>query len=431
MASAPQQAPVAAPAADTPSWRQRYVQGSFRGAPFVTEQREQTGGRRVALFELPFRDTPVGEDLGRRAREAQIDCFVVGTDYMDRRDALVDALEAFGPGTFVDPWTGARTQAYVDDYRLVESTEEGGIARFTILFRESGADKPMASSVDTAALSQATAADLTAALPGEFASRFSIDKAAGFVEDAATGLVDAAAIAAELSAASSGGLGQALRSFETGLRLLPSGTASLLRAPLALGQAIVGLVAAVSALAPNPRERLRTVEPLARFGADLDPVARTTPARARQADNQDAFIHLVRAAASAELVSAASDIRWTNQGDATVTRDRIAAILEAHALAAADAGEDARAEQFDALRTALARDIGARSAGLARGYRYTPRATEPAIVIAQRLHGFGRRMESQADAIVAMNGVRHPGFVPGGAALDIVADAGGLGLGRS
>ncbi len=421
MALDPQQSPVAAPAAETPGWRDRFVRGSFRGAPFVTTQREQTGGRRVAIFELPFRDTPIGEDLGRRAREATVDCFVVGRDYMDRRDALIDALEAFGPGTLVDPWTGKQLQVYVDDYRLVESTDEGGMARFTILFRESGAEKPITSSTDTSALASAAATSLSAGLPAQFGERFSVDKAAGFVEDAATDLVDAVAIAAELSAASSGGLGQALRSFESGLRLLPGGTASLIRSPLSLGQTLVGLVGAVSALASQPRARLRAIEPLARFGDTIDAVPRTTPARTRQADNQDAIIHIVRVAASAELVAAAAAIRWTNQGDAVATRDRLTAIFDAHMLAAADAGEDDRAEQFDALRTALARDIGARSASLARGYRYTPRATEPVLVIAQRLHGFGRTMEEQAGAIVAMNKVRHPGFVRGGVALDVIA----------
>ncbi|MCM3419060.1 DNA circularization protein [Sphingopyxis alaskensis] len=420
MAIQPQQAPVAAPTTTATGWRERYVRGSFRGVGFVSEQREQSGGRRVALFELPFRDTPIGEDLGRRAGEWQIDCFVHGTDYMDRRDALIDALEAFGPGTYVDPWTGQQHQAYCEDYRFVESTDEGGMARFTILFRESGAERPLTATTDTAALAQSTATSLSADLPGDFAQRFSIDKAAGFVEDAAADLVATVATAAELSAATSGGLGQALRSFESGLRLLPSGTAALLRAPLSLGQTLVGLVGAVSALSAQPRARLRAVEPLARFGGDIDAVVGTTPARRRQAANQDAIIHLVRAAAGAELVKAAAQIRWTNQSDATMTRNRIAAIFDAHALSAADAGEDARADQFDRLRTALARDIGARSAGLARGYRYTPRATEPALTIAQRLHGFGPAMEAQADALVAMNRVRHPGFVRGGSALDIV-----------
>ncbi len=418
-----QQAPTPAPAVAVPGWRQRYVQGSFRGAPFVTTDREMAGGRRVALFELPFRDTPIGEDMGRRAEEATLECFVVGADYMDQRDALIEALRGFGPGTYVDPWTAEQLQVYAEDWRLSESTDEGGMARFSITFRESGADKPLTATVDTAALADATAGSIAGDLPTDFASRFSIDKAAGFVEDAAAGLVDQAAIVAELSAASSGGLGQALRSFESGLRLLPAGTASLLRAPLALGQTLVGLVAAVGALSPNPRSRMRVVEPLARFGEDLKPVERATPARIRQADNQDAIVHLVRAAAGAELVRAAAAIGWTNRADATDVRERLAALFEAHALSAADAGEDGRAATFDTLRAAAVRDIVARSAGLARGYRYTPRATEPALVIAQRLDGFGRGMEAQAAAIVAMNKVRHPGFVPGGAALDVVAGA--------
>ncbi len=423
MASLPpvQQAPTDAPAAAVPGWRQRYVQGSFRGVPFVTTDREMSGGRRVALFELPFRDTPIGEDMGRRAEEATLECFVIGADYMDKRDALIEALRGFGPGTYVDPWTGAQLQVYAEDWRLSESTDEGGMARFSILFRESGADKPITATVDTSALAKATAGDVAGALPKDFASRFSIDKAAGFVEEAAADLVDRAALVAELSAASSGGLGQALRTFESGLRLLPAGTASLLRAPLALGQTLVGLVATVGALSPNPRTRMRSIEPLARFGEDLKAVDRTTPARELQADNQDAIVHLVRAAAGAELVAAAAAIAWTNRADAADVRERLTDLFEAHALRAADAGEDDRAATFDALRAAAVRDIVARSAGLARGYRYTPRATEPALVIAQRLDGFGRTMEGQAEAIVAMNRVRHPGFVPGGAALDVVA----------
>lgn len=427
MASVPpfQQAPVDATAAAAPGWRERYVQGSFRGVPFTTTDRDLSGGRRVALFEFPFRDQPVSEDMGRRAEEATLECFVIGPDYMEKRDALLVALRAYGPGTYVDPWTGEQLQVSVEDWRVTESTAEGGMARFSIVLRESGADQPIAARTDTAALARATAGDITGALPADFADRFSIDKAAGFVEEAAAELVDKAAIVAELSAASSGGLGQALRAFESGLRLLPAGKASLLRAPLALGQTLVGLVATVAALAPNPRTRMRSIEPLASFGADLKPVERSTPQRDRQAANQDAIVHLVRAAAGAELVRAAAAIAWTNRGDAGDVRDRLAALFEAHALAAADAGDDARAATFDALRGAVVRDIVARSAGLARGYSYTPRATEPALVIAQRLGGFGRTMEAMAVAIVAMNRVRHPGFVPGGAAIDVVASPAG------
>lgn len=403
----------------TPGWRERYVQGRFRGVPFVTEAREQSGGRRVALFELPYRDLPLTEDMGRRAREASIDCFVIGRDYMAARDALVDALEAAGPGSFIDPWTGRESQVLVEDYRLSESSDEGGMARFSIVFREAGIPTPPPIATDANA--DALAAATLAAAPANFADRFSIDKAASFVEDAATNLVTGAAIAAELAALGSGGLGGALRTFEAGLRFLPSGTAALLRKPLSLGHSLVGLVSAVAALAPPGGRRLRAMEALGRFGDDLPSVAPTTPARARQAANQAAIVQLVRLAADAELVRAAAAIRWTNRDEASAVRVRLGNLIDGHALMAADAGDDARADEFAALRAALVADIIARSAGLARGYAFTPRATEPALVIAQRLFG-AMRAAAEADALVLANAVRHPGFVPGGKMLTISSD---------
>lgn len=431
MASAPplsaQQSAEPATVAAVPSWRERYVQGSFRGVVFVTESRDRSGGRRVALTELPFRDTPISEDMGRRAREYSLELFVHGRDYYDRRDALLAALEAFGPGTLIDPWGGAALSVVVEDYRLTETTEDGGIARFSVLFRESGAADPVRVTADTASQAASAADAITAAAPDEFAARFSVDKVAGFVEDAAAVIVDAAAITAEVSAALSGGLGPILRTFEAGLRLLPGG--ALLRAPLSLGHALVGLIGAVEALGSGPRTRMSALEPLAGFGASLPAVPRTTPARIRQADNQDALVHLVRVTAAAGLVRAAAATRWAGQNEAVLVRTRLGDLLDGHALAAADAGEDARAADFDTLRRALVRDLTARAATLARSYSYTPAQTEPALVIAQRLYGFGRDSRSdfggdiatRADRLVQANGVRHPGFVTGGDVLQVAA----------
>ena len=44
-----------------------------------------------------------------------------------------------------------------------------------------------------------------------------------------------------------------------------------------------------------------------------------------------------------------------------------------------------------------------------------------ALVIAQRLYGDPARMEERAAEIVARNKVPHPGFVPGGAALQVLS----------
>jgi prophage DNA circulation protein len=410
--------PTAAPT--SPGWRALYVQGSFRGVGFVSAARDLSSGRRSARFELPFRDLPVTEDMGRRARELRLDCFVVGRDYRMQRDALVGALEAFGPGSLVDPWTGTASQMVVLDYQLTESTDEGGIARFTISFGEAGIITPPAPASDAAAKAVADQALTTA--PMDFAKRFDVTKAAGFVEDAATALVADAALAAELAALGSGGLGGALRSFEAGLRLLPASTAALVRTPLALGQALSGLVSAVAALAPiGSSRRARALEGLGGYGAALAPVAPTTPARRQQAANQAALVNLVRTAAAAELVKSLAATRWTNREEASAVRLRIGALIDGLAATASADGDDAAARRFLAMRDAAVHDITRRSAGLSRGYAFTPRATEPALVIAQRLFG-PSRVAAAAAALVAANAVRHPGFVPGGAPLQVNAD---------
>jgi prophage DNA circulation protein len=47
--------------------------------------------------------------------------------------------------------------------------------------------------------------------------------------------------------------------------------------------------------------------------------------------------------------------------------------------------------------------------------------TQPALVLAQRLYGDPASVEARAAEIVARNKVRHPGFVPGGVALQVLS----------
>ncbi|PTS90230.1 hypothetical protein DBR17_01670, partial [Sphingomonas sp. HMWF008] len=51
---------------------------------------------------------------------------------------------------------------------------------------------------------------------------------------------------------------------------------------------------------------------------------------------------------------------------------------------------------------------------------YTPATTEPALVIAARLYADPAQAEIRAAEIVARNRVVHPGFVPGGVALQVL-----------
>lgn len=400
------------------SWRDSYQPGSFRGVPFITESHERSGGRRVETHEFPGRDDPLTEDLGRRARQFRIECFVVGDDYYPARDALIDALEAEGPATLIHPWHGSR---YVNALEFSTGEDQaGGYAWFSITFGEAGAEPSLTALPDTAVQARAVASETLEAAPTEFADRFSIDSWPSFVEDAADSLVSMVSSASEIAAGLSGGAGSALGAFDAALRLV--GADGLLRSPLALGQAIVGLVSVVSVLGGS---RAQQIAALRHVGESLDSpaiVPGATPARDAQRENQAAIVHLVRSAVAAELVNITSFASFASYDEAAEAQQSLADLLDGWGIAAADAGEDSRADTFDSLRLALVRDIAARGGNLAREYAYPLASTQPALVIAGRLYGAVTDLGDRADDLVMRNDIPHPGFVPGGAELQVLTD---------
>lgn len=399
------------------TWRDSYRTGSFRGVPFRSQTNETSGGRRVETHEFPGRDRPWTEDLGRRAKTRSLEVFVAGADYLDQRDRLMAALDFAGPGTLVHPWDGSQV-VNVPDYSVRDTTEEGGIAFFTITFIESGQVIEAATAPDTAAIVGTTADAAIETAPARFADRFDVGGVASFVEDAGAALVRASATQAAIAGGLQGGVGSALRAFEAGLSLIPSGALTLVRSPLQLGHATVGLFSAIGALGGNPLARVAGLSSMVSFSAPE--VIGTTPARNRQRANGVAYVDLVTTAAAAELVRAIADAPISSYQDAVVLRDAAAEILEGRVIATADAGNDAASATFAALLRVMVADVTARGGTLSRVYGYTPARTEPALVIANRLYGAQGALLDRATDLVARNRIRRPGFVAGGRQIEVL-----------
>lgn len=400
------------------TWRDEYQPGSFRGAPFRTQSHERSGGRRNAVFEMPGRDEPLVEDLGRRARQFSLEFHVIGSDYRSQRDALIDALEAEGPGLLVHPWHG-QIMVAVLDYRSSESTEDGGMCWFTVTFQEAGIAVSAPIAVESGQLGAAEADKVVADVPDRLAGSFSIEDAAAFVEDASAQLVTGMAQVTQIAASLQGGVGPALRAFEAGLSLLPANMQGLLRAPLSLGLSIVGLVSTVSALSTSPRRKIAALTIM----LDWVPLGPTTFAptgnRKREAANRDALLAAFRLTTAAELARAVSASSFASYEDAVTLRDAVTTRLDVLAIAAADAGDDATAASFDGLRRAVTRDIAVRGSNLARTYGVVLPQSEPALRLANRVYGrIG--VEDRAAELVARNAIIHPGFLPVGVELQLL-----------
>lgn len=402
------------------SWRDDYRPGAFRGVPFHLKTSTSTGGRRTVLNEYPLRDEPSTEDMGRRARQYQLTLTLIGPDYMARRDRLIEALEAAGPGTLVHPFRGELYVAVLGDYSCEESTEQGGLARISVTFVEAGA-LPAPSAVRAQGSQGNAAADaLLADAQAEFEEEFSIAGFASFVADAAADALEGAADAIR----DAGGLSQTAGDFGRAYRRLHSGLQQLMLAPGDLAGELIGLVRSLSSLS-NPLGALKAQMALFGLGDKSKPATGSgyqSPARAQVASNQSAAHRLVERAALAEAVRLAvskpvatsAGIAWDSRDQAAQVRDQLLDEIDRQQL-------QADAEHYRPLAklaAALVSEMNSHAANLRPLTRITPPATVPALLLAQRLYGDARR----ADEIVTRNRLTHPGFVPGGQALEVLRD---------
>ncbi|GFM51462.1 2-hydroxyacid dehydrogenase [Pseudomonas cichorii] len=115
------------------TWRDRLMPASFRGIGFFVDTDSVPVGRKGQLHEFPQRDEPYFESLGKESQIYTMEAFLVGDDCFERRDRLLEALEARGAGELVHPWLG-RMQVQVGGCILKHNRAEGGVVRLSLKF---------------------------------------------------------------------------------------------------------------------------------------------------------------------------------------------------------------------------------------------------------------------------------------------------------
>ena len=386
-------------------------EASFRGARFEVDDVEASGGRRVVLHEYPLRDTPYSEDLGRRAREFSVRGYIIQGrtyDYTSARADVLKALEAYGPGELVHPWHG-EVNVVVDDYRLRESMERGGLLELDIRFREAGQLANPTASADTAKGVASAASSARQALKNSFLSAFA--PALDEIDKAVTALNDAASLAMEYL-----GLPQSL--IAEGLAYVQS----LIATPAAFFDALVGLFGgllgnengtesgekALAAPVPDASFSIASGEGTAPLESILGGSASITTEAERVIRDTVAQVVVIEAAAST------AHAEYATADDALADRDAVVEGLDTIEPAADDAVFLGLAE----LRRAVVTDLTTRGAELPRVRAVTLPGTVPALVAAYRIHADAGR----AAEIVSRNRIRHPGRVPGGTPLEVLSE---------
>lgn len=368
------------------AWRDNLRPASFRGIAFKVDGAQLVAGRRLARHEYPQRDIPYLEDMGRKAREYRVEAFVVGADYMAARDALLQAIEAAGPGQLVHPWHGTLSVT-VSECNLSESTQHGGLAKFHLTFVEAGQPLDPTAAVDTAGRLAAAGAAGRDAFAADFARRFTVAGQPDFVVEDALRIINTAN--------------------PLGAPLLPGNLLARLAAPLALGRALFDLVQTLS-----PADVPRILVGPAAAGQGF-PGA--TPSRRAQEANSAALNDLLLQAATARTVSDLAQAGAETLDEARASRREIVSRVDLP-LASTGAGTDAT-DALLAVRTAAIQHLAALTPTLPRLVTVLSGSVRPALVWAHDWYGDAWFEAGREDEIVTRNRIRHPGFTPAGKAL--------------
>lgn len=396
------------------TWRESIKPASFRDVPFYVSGSETTGGRRTVKHTYPLRDVPFVEDMGLRPRTFNVEGFVFGDNYLELKNKLIGALETSGPGELRHPYFGDLRVA-CSTFRVRETADEGGVARFSMDFDATTAEPPQPTAIPDAAgkVKLSAAAAATRAREALLAS-YDVEDQPAFALESLTASIAAAGSALDATMSPVVRGTQELATLKQQTANMVSKASSLMRTPEDLADLVSATVGSLTLATMAARLGLEALIDAYSFSAGERPPA-TTPVRQRERDNFDAITAFIRRITIIHAAELAVDETYDSHDDALATSESITEKLEEQ-MGAVD--DDAYPSLWQ-LMTDLRRAVPGTNSTLPRLMGYTPVVTEPSLAIAYRLYG----SVSMEPDVVARNSVRHPGFVRGGRELEVLSRA--------
>lgn len=397
--------------------RLRLKSASFKGIGFFVEDHEAEVGRRVVVNEYPFRDTPYTEDMGRSARRWTVTAYVIGDDYTDDRDALMEAVEAGGAGVLIHPYLGTK-DVVCEGARVRENKNEGRFATITFSFVEAGSRLFPESAPIPSALVGLRADELIAAVRSSFVNGMTVSGVSEWVRDAYGDTLGSVAEVFDVIK-SNGGINK-----QTTLALinkaatwvadvadLSNPSISLIQDLAGAADRIISAMTGVFDLSPSPDIAAKNLD---RFAAFTNPRNGSLTAAAITADNNAATSEtFVRSVSLAVESKAAVAREYTSYEEATSAKR---ALLDRLDTLAGQTMDDNIYNAFRALRAEVAVAIPPEESSLPHIDQVVLKQSVPALVMAYDLY---ENVEEESE-IISRNRIRHPAFVPGGQNLSVL-----------
>ena len=394
------------------AWREKYRQASFRGVAFYVETSDREGGRRGVQHEFAQRDIPYTEDTGRKGRSFNLDGYVLGDDYFTQRDQLITACEAEGPAELIHPYYG-RLIVNCFNFKVRESSKDGGIAVFSFSFVESGQQSFPSADQDTNFNTNTAADALKSASKNSFADKFSVLRQPGFVIDSAANKVRAFSDKIGAISKTYSSTAADITELAFSLRKLTANVNDLLATPDKLAEQMGSALGFLRTASTSAKESFSGLKAMFDFGDDDKAIAITTATRQTESDNQKALNDMVKQIAVAEAVQAGIEIEFDSVDDAEATRNDLIETIDDQMVATTS--DDVYAAQQD-LMARMIQSLPPPDQALARIGTVTKPKTTNSLVLAYDIY----ESPSLEHDLIIRNKIANPAFVLGGRELKIL-----------
>jgi len=393
------------------TWRDNLRSGSFKGIPFKVQDSDREGSRRLVINKYPFRDIPFTEDLGRNEKKWSISGYIVGPDYMQDRDALIDAVENGGTGSLIHPYYGT-VNAIAGEWRFKESQTEGGYVSFSIGFVEPGENIFPDGAPLPSALVSLEADALIDVVRTDFINNIQVDAVAEWVRDSYSGgLTQASDIFNDIqnlgginSQGTTALINQAA-DWVANVADLKIPSLSLIGDIQATADKLITTFKGLRDLAPSANDSGANLDQFSTYAIDRSP---SITAQATVSNSNSAVTEtFIKTVALANEAKAATEQEFTSYTEAITARK---VLLDKIDVLAGETTNDTVYEQFRAVRQTVAIAIPADEVSLPRITIIKTKQDTPSLVLAYDVYG---DVSKEAD-IIARNNVRNPCFIPGG-----------------
>lgn len=408
------------------AWRDQLSPGSFKGVPFFIDSHEFSGGRRIVDHLFPYREEAFTEDLGLQQRIFSMDLYIVGDDYFEARDNLIEAFEKEGAGILIHPYLGSKT-VEAAEFSMNESRSEGGIVYFSVTFHETGRKASPDLDVDLTDLLGDADEEVDASLSEDFGG-FDVSKFSSANLDAVVAIVDKGSDAILKAASFIPSTDFGISELAYSIRILKSNTRDLIRKPARLlsyvldSTALLASTLTVKGFVPanvgltdsanasrqtllNGIQKRKAWIPLILVSNSFALVAETSPSQVAINNNQRLFKNLLVGSAISKLAIISSQTTYATFDDAMAQQAFL--VSEIEKILEDPLTSDRTYSAFQDLLTLVVKSIPGQLSQINRLSYVTINTPTPSIVLSYDLY----ESLSLEDDIILRNKVKHPGFI--------------------